>query len=377
MFLSISRVTIVSLVLGLIVLGSVGCSGPTKAGVEARERARQRLDKVNSHITFDQARQSFEVGQFERALREIDAAIKRYPDEVEFHLLRGRILHELNRLDVAMRCFEKAIEIDEEAAEPHYRAGIILQRWSQLEKARESYLAAFDLETSHAPYLTASVEAMISLEEYEEAQELINEHRDFFEHNVALRVLEGQIAMLTGHPDRAAELLTEARLMNPDDEMLLEELALLQFESGFFAECLQSVRERKESLEEARPDLSHLEAKCLAQLGQTEDARNLYIKLTYQKEDDAELWKDFGFLAWEMGDFMRVSQCAARMVAIAPERYEGYLFQGVHARHKGNHSEAVRHFWNATQRAPEMSMPYVMALSSLLLRSEGCSASGR
>ncbi len=360
MFLSPRRISIVCVALTASTLLMGGCNGPTKAGIEARQHARDRLDKVNSHVTFDQAQQSFEVGQFDRALREVEAAIARYPEEPEFHLLRGRILFELNRLDVAMKCFEDAMELDEELAEPHYRVGIILQRWSQHDEAQEAYQAAFDLESSHAPYLTATIESLIALEQFDDAQSLIDEHRAHFEHNVALRVLEGQIAMLTNQPKRAAELLAEARLMNPEDSILLEELALLQFKSGFYGECLQSVRERKATLDEARPDLTHLEAKCLAQLGQTEEARNLYIKLTYVKEDDTELWKDFGFLAWEMGDFMRVSQCASRLVAIAPERYEGYLFKGVHARNKGNHGEAVRHFWNASQRAPELPLPYVM-----------------
>lgn len=360
MFATHSRM--ITLILTLAATGTLvgGCNGPTKAGQQARIDARERLDRVNSSVTFDQARQSFEVGQFDRALREIDAAIARYPKESQFHLLRGRILLEMNRLDVAMRSFETAMEHDELAAEPHYRAGIILQRWAQHDKALEAYKKAFELEESHAPYLSATVEGMIAMEQYDEAKALITEHKAFFEHNVALRVLEAQLAMLTNQPIRAVELLTQARLMNPDDAMLLEELAILQFEAQMFGDCLESLRERKGTLAESRPDLTHLEARCLAEMGRTEEARNLYIKLTYQKDSEPDLWADFGFLAWEMGDFMRVSQCASRLVALAPERHEGYLLKGVHARHRGDHGEALRHFWDATQRAPELSMPYVM-----------------
>jgi hypothetical protein len=65
---------------GAMCLVTAGCGGPTKAGIEARELARKRLAIVNAQLTFDQAQQAFRSGQFDKASREITAAIRLYPD---------------------------------------------------------------------------------------------------------------------------------------------------------------------------------------------------------------------------------------------------------------------------------------------------------
>src|SRR5262245_17298819 len=115
----------------------LGCA-PTKAGLDARKQASDRLNLISAQIQFGQAKQSFEVGQVERATKEIDAAIKTFADAAEFHVLKGRIYLETHKLEEALRSFETAIEKDPKFAEPHYCAGIVYQRWSNDREAHES-----------------------------------------------------------------------------------------------------------------------------------------------------------------------------------------------------------------------------------------------
>ena len=75
--------------MGLVLaMGLGGCNGPGKTGMEMREKSRNRVAMMNSQLTFDQASRAFDVGRFERALREIDAAIEAYPELAEYHVLR-------------------------------------------------------------------------------------------------------------------------------------------------------------------------------------------------------------------------------------------------------------------------------------------------
>jgi tetratricopeptide (TPR) repeat protein len=98
-------------------LGLAGCNGPTKAGKEARSAAHDRMNLISAQVHFDQAKQSFEAGQFEKAMREINRAIMRYPDSPEYHLLQGRIYLETHQLESALMCFSTAAEICDEQLE--------------------------------------------------------------------------------------------------------------------------------------------------------------------------------------------------------------------------------------------------------------------
>lgn len=78
-----------------------GCGGPTKAGQEARKAAKERAAEASAVIVYDQAMQSLKAGQFERALKEVDEAIFRLPEEARFWTLRGRINFETGNLEQA------------------------------------------------------------------------------------------------------------------------------------------------------------------------------------------------------------------------------------------------------------------------------------
>lgn len=354
-----------SLAVGLSVMLLSGCNGPTKAGKEARSAARERLDAINARLSFDQASQAFSVGDLEKAEREIAMAIRRYPDEPEFHLLLGRIHLESHRLETAIQAFETAIEKDAEFADAHYFAGIVHQRWSKYEEAYESYTKAAEYDPTNVQYLLAAAESKIALGEYDSAEAMIVEKLDYFEHNAALRHLLGQIALLKDDTSGAARLLGEARLLNPENESLLEELAWTQFAAGDFRGCLESVKQLQHKSVVKRADLLHMEARCLVFLERGLEARNLFNELTRLAPNDPEIWIEFGALAWELGDQRRVAQCSARAIALAPNRFEGYILKSLYEQHAGRTGESLSLLKTAVELADDSTLPLLMYGRSL------------
>lgn len=354
-----------TLTLGLTVLAFTGCNGPTKAGVEAREQARARLDAVNARISFDQAKQAFDVGDLEKAQREVTLAVRRFPEEPEFHLLLGRIHLESHRLEEAIRAFETAIEKDAEFAEAHYFTGIVHQRWSDYDASYESYAKAAEYDMTNVQYLMAAAESKIALGEFAEAHELIEPKLAYFEHNAALRHLLGQIALLEDDTETAARLFSEARVLNPDDELLLEELAWTQFAAGEFRQCLESVKQLQHRSVVKRADLMHLEARCLVFLERSLEARNLFIELSQLTPNDPEIWIEFGALSWELGDQRRVAQCSARATALAPKRFEGYILKALYEQHAGNSPKSLELLRTAVGLAGDSALPLLMYGRSL------------
>ena len=353
-----TRSILIPPLLGVVCL--LGACGPTTAGLKARAEARERLALVNAVLGYDQAQQAFSVGDFDKALRAIGAALELSPEQSRYHVLQGRIYLETHRLDKAIESFDTAMERDEEAAEPHYYAGIVYQRWSDDAKAYEHYMAARELDGNAVGYLLAAGESLIALGHYEQTRRLIEAKLTYFEHNSALRHLLGQIALLQNDPAAAATLYADAWRFNPEDHMLLEDLAHAQYAAGMYEACLKSVKQLREMQPQKRAELLHFEARCLSFMERLEDARGIYLELVRQRPRDPEIWIDLGTVAWELGDFHRVALSGARINALAPDRYEGYLFKGINERHHGNREEAVALLREAADHSPDSALPHLV-----------------
>jgi tetratricopeptide (TPR) repeat protein len=399
-------------IISIIAIGGIvlmsGCNGPTKAGQEARGAARDRMNFMNAQITYDQARQSFDVGQFDKALREINNAISRFPTAAEYFILQGRIYLETHKLELAADSFQHAIDtiaaakkqagadervaqqkdstkdssgadaavqgVNRVLAEAHYYLGIVYQRWSDNEKAYGQYLQAFQLETSKVDYLLASAESLVALNRFDEAKTLVSDKATYFEHNAALRQLLGQIALLQGDAPLAVRLYGEARLLNPDDNALLEDLMWAQYAAASYGQCLESIKLLQSRLAEKsaqsksgpknpanlRDDLMHLQARCFASLGRNTEARDLYMELTRLRPADPEVWIELGTLAWDLGDYRRVALSSVQILSLTPDRYEGWMLKGINEQQKNNTETAIKLFREASRRATDAALPHML-----------------
>jgi tetratricopeptide (TPR) repeat protein len=348
---------IVTLLAGTIL---AGCGTPTKAGIEARKTARTRIDRVNAELAFEQAEQAFEAGQFEKAAKEVRTAIHMHPEWAPYRLLEGRIHMETHRLEKALESYTAALQLKPDYADAHYYSGIIYQRWSDDAKAYEAYMAAFEMDPASVQYLLAGAESMVALGQYNAARQLVESKLTYFEHNSALRHLLGQIAMLQDDPETAADLLTDARRLNPEEEAILEELVQAQYAAGRFGDCYLSVGELQLLNGEKRWDLVLLEARCLALMDRLVESRNLYLELSKQRSTDADVWVELGAVAWDLGDFHRMALSGARVTALAPDRFEGYLLKGINERHHGNLQEAAMLLRLAAEHGEGSALPHLV-----------------
>jgi len=346
----------------LVPCALIGCNGPTKAGMEARSDANERLDSFHSQMAYDQARDAFKVGQFEEAQDAIAGAIERFPEKPEYYVLSGRIFLEQHRLEQAAATFSKAIEKDEELAEAHYMLGVVYQRWSNDVDAFESYTRAFELEPDNGHYLLAAAESLVAAKRYEEAKELVEPKLASFEHNAALHHLLGQVALLEGDLDAAVPWYRQARLLRPDDAMMHEELIRVFYKAERYDDCRESiVAYRMSRKADAVPmELRRLEARCLALLGRSKEALEQYLKLTREDSTNVNVWTELGALAWEMNDQRRLTMAAARLMTQAPSRFEGYLYRAISEQEKGNTDASVRFLRRAASLSDESALPHLL-----------------
>lgn len=338
----------------------LGCSGPTKTGKVVRAEARERVGRFSAGVTYQQAKQEFESGQFDRALQDVDLAIANAPDAPSFHLLRGRIFLEQGRLQKSLAAFEECASYDPELPDPHYFTGILHQRWSRDEEALAAYRRASELEPDNRQYLLAVAESLCTLDRFDEARDLVESTIKHFEYDPVLRQMLAEIARLSGDYDRAIRHYESARILAPNEEDLLEDLAWLYWQADRIPECLGTVELLLEQTERERPDLERLRARCLALVGRTIEAHRIFDRLVRVTPNEPDLWVEYGTVAWQAGDWRRLAQCGSRLMALSPNRWEGWLYQGLFERESGRTAEALRMFREASSRAEGAALPWML-----------------
>jgi protein O-GlcNAc transferase len=362
-----------SLILTTSLLGlpfvMLGCNGPTSTGKEARTAAYDRVNLLNAQVNFDQARQAFSTGQFDKALKEINIAIDRAPEQAPYYVLRGRILMETHRLEKALESFDEAIERDKALAEAHYFRGVVFERWSDDQKALDCYQTAFDAESSNLQYLLATTETFVAMGQLDAAKSILEAKLTYFEHHAAIYELLGRIAMLQNDPREAAARLSRASMLSPEDATLKERLAQAQFDSDQIPACLRTILDLQRQCGEAQPDLVRMKARCFDLSGRHEEARNLYAELTSRDPSDLQSWIELASVAHALGDLRRVGYCGARVTALAPDRFEGYMFKGLYEESRHEHEKAMALLQEAASRAKESAAPHI--LLGLMLTERG------
>jgi Flp pilus assembly protein TadD len=169
--------------------------------------------------------------------------------------------------------------------------------------------------------------------------------------------------MLQGNPELATQYFEEARLLAPDDTLIVEDLIRAQIATGQFSEAEYNLaRIQKTSGYQDRRDIMHMRARCLLALDRPMDARQLLIKLTQGDEGakDVTAWIELGNVSYLLKDDRRLYEASSRAMAVAPERFEGYALRGLYHRRRGELERALESFDKAVERRGTETQPLVL-----------------
>lgn len=333
--------------------GLVGC-GPQAHSQVVRQKARDRYDLASAQIIYDQARQAFQSGQFEPALGHIDRAIARFPKDASFQLLRGRILHEMSRVDQARDAFAKAVELDPRKAEPHYYLGIIYQRWRDYPNAVKEYSMAAALDSSRLHYVAAEIEVLTIQGKYDDAERRLADVQQRFEFSPVIDRLRADIAKMKGDHDVCSTMLERAAVREssstPD---VLEELAYARYSKGDWQGSLTALEDPVLAKVRNRPDLARLRARNLLALNRPGDARNILLTIKNDSDPEGRTLLLLGQASWRLGDWGRLRDCGETLTRLHPRYADGYLFVGAAANAQGKLAESIAAFEQAVALDPQ------------------------
>jgi tetratricopeptide (TPR) repeat protein len=112
---------------------------------------------------------AYQCGQHADAVRQIDLALKRNPDNAFALSNRGNALKELRRFDEALASYDRALSLRPDYAEAHSNRGNTLQELKRFEEALASYDRAISLRVDYAEAYSNRGNALYELKRFAEA----------------------------------------------------------------------------------------------------------------------------------------------------------------------------------------------------------------
>jgi tetratricopeptide (TPR) repeat protein len=326
--------------LGWAVIAAPGCeSTHGKYTKEHMSTAKAKMEALKSATEYKMAEQAFLGNDLPKALKHVEYSISLNEPVAKSHVLLGRIKMEMGDVEAAQAAFEDAKTLDAKSVDAEYYEGILAERIDRKEDALAHYQAAVALDPAKAQYAIATAEMMIELGKVPEAQTFLESRQAAFDHNSGVRQTLGHIAMMKNEPTQAESLFNEAHLLTPDDQGITEDLIRAQIATRKFAEAeynLSRILTGKENKD--RRDLIHMRAACLIQLDRPVEARDILVKLTQDQAGaaDIEAWISLGQVSYTLNDMVRVRLASGRIIAIAPQRPEGYILKALALRRAGD-----------------------------------------
>ena len=342
----------------------VGCSNTSTVDAHhqsAVNTANQRWYDLRSRLLLQTAQRQFDTGDLDQAEKTLVDALTMDPNNAPVLLLSGRVMLERGHLEKAYHFLQSAIEADEKLSEPHYFQGIVLQRWQQFEAALVAYERACHLAADNPAYLLAKAEMLIQLGRGDEALTLLKSRLTYFDQHAALRSAVAHIHLMRNEPAPAADYFRQARLLQPDNLQLLENLALAEIAADQAEQGVKHLEEllaRKDYAQ--RTDLQRLLARGYERMERPLMAKSVYLKLTQAQPQESDHWLRLGEICWALKDVQGAQLAAQRCLALSPRRFEAHLLAGLAAQAMGRMDEAIASFEQAAQAAPQDARALVL-----------------
>lgn len=352
-----------TLAAGLTVAAAVvlaGCAGGQSQHDEWVEQADNRYKSLRTGLIMEMAQQHFDAGDLENAERAVQDAMEIDPTSAKLLTLAGRIKLERGRLERAYHLFNMAIEQAPKRPEAYYYQGLVLQRWKRFEEAEQQYSKAYDLEADNVAYLIAWGEMLVEAGRVDQAIELLESKRNYFDQSSGIRVTLGQLYLVNDQAEKAVETLRQAAVLAPDNKDLREILAMAEASAGNHGEAIQLFRELLSTHKPGdRPDLKRALADACRAAGRTEEARRLYVELA-RGSDGGDHWLTLAEMAFREDDEAGTLYAARKAIDKDPSLHGAYVLSGLVWQKRGRLEEALRMYDLAADTARDDATPLIL-----------------
>jgi tetratricopeptide (TPR) repeat protein len=150
------------------------------------------------------------VGEFQRALAELDKAAARSPHDVDTHWVRGSVLFDLQQYELALQQYQLAVQGDPSSGIAHRGVGSSLLAMGQPMQAAEHFVRALELDPLDHIAMNKLAVCRASAGHLLEALALLQAARAIGEQDAEVALNLGNVHVALGELDAAAEAYRQA-----------------------------------------------------------------------------------------------------------------------------------------------------------------------
>jgi len=339
------------------------CGGHGAYTRAALKQSQDRLGAIKAGAEYETARQQFLSGELPKALKTVETSVALAPSVAKTHVLRGRVLLEMGEYEQSLDALAEALKLEPGNIEANFHTAVAFERINRFEDALTHYRACSQSDPNEARFVVAQADMLIEMRRRDEARSMLEAALERFPNSAGVRHSLATVAMLDDLPALASRMLREARLLDPDDVGVLEDLASAELGAGRFAEAEEALRDllAKDGME-GRRDLKHMRVRCLVEMNRLVDARTALMGLTADRsgEADRQAWLTLGRVALKLNDMPRLRTAASRLMALEPTKPDGRLLMAAWQRRRGDLEGSLRSINAAIELAPRQQEAWVM-----------------
>lgn len=324
----------------------------------AAEQGHQRWNDVRARLKAQLAADSLAKGRLDAAERHVAEAIGLSPDDPSAHVLRAKILLERGQTAAAAEALDRAVERGGDDAQIDYLYGLIAQRYGHFDVALAWYQRAFERDPHQAHYVVAMAEMLVAADRASEALELVRARWTDFEDNVAIRALAGDIYIMLGRYEEAAQAYRVAVQASPNDPHLAVRLGTCLARSGSHLEAREVLSAAVEKMDPVPGSVLIELGRCHLAMNELIEARAAFRGATEINPDQPRGWSWLARTAIEADDLLTARRAAAQAARLAPDSTEYAMLLGYVCWRQQDHSQAIRALEGVVRRAPDEALAW-------------------
>lgn len=319
----------------------------------SHQQAQQRWSGVRSRVKYQVAAESFATGQLDEASKQLAEALALDPAMADGHILRTRILLERGEIAAAQEALNAAVRSGANSPETDYLAGIIAQRYGRLDEALSAYRRASNRDPGNAHYVVTVAETLVALDRPAEALGLIRRRWTDFEQSATLRATAGQLYLMLGQYEQAADVYREAVRISPDDVTLQYQLGCALVLADRDAEAVAVLEPVTRKPGETPGYILVALGRAYVGIGRTDQARSTLRQATEASPTSASAWTWLARAAVSCNDLLTARQAAGKAVEIERESADPAILLGYVCLRQRDPEAAIRALEDALRRRPD------------------------
>ena len=354
----LNRALLCSLVLAL---STLGCQPSHQ---ENKEAALKRWNHARSQLTVDMARQQYENGNINKAIKTVKHALETDPQSAPASLLLAQIYLEKNQLGRAREYFDKSLSLDPANAQAYYGLGIIHEKWNELEQAFASYQAAWDQQPDHIPYLLAMAETRVAQGRLADALQILTEQAGHRNRNASVCLAAGNILTTLERHDQALRMFQRAHSANPEDLAIKESLAFALYRAGDTEKALLAFKELLDVTTAQSSDdvwAYHLAlGDCHLRLAHYHDAQRCFEVVRDHDINNPAVWTRLAQTAIGRQDYSQARYYAQKALSLQNDQSEALMVLGYAALKERQYQQAQEFLNQVTKLDSRNGLAYCL-----------------